>query len=82
MKPKERLNAFLGDIKTQIRSTTILEITQKSSNGIFIRKIKNDLTNLIEPIKKDVMTAARKALRYVKDEDMAEKLKQNFIKLQ
>ena len=76
-------NAFLGDIKTQINDlTTILEIlSKKSSNGIFIRKIKNDLTNLIEPIKKDVMTAARKVLRYVKDEDMAEKLAlQNFIK--
>ena len=76
-------NAFLGDIKTQINDlTTILEmLSKKSSNGIFIRKIKNDLTNLIEPIKKDVMTAARKVLRYVKDEDMAEKLAlQNFIK--
>ena len=76
-------NAFLGDIKTQINDlTTILEmLSKKSSNGIFIRKIKNDLTNLIEPIKKDVMSAARKVLRYVKDEDMAEKLAlQNFIK--
>ena len=76
-------NAFLGDIKTQINDlTTILEmLSKKSSNGIFIRKIKNDLTNLIEPIKKDVMTAARKVSRYVKDEDMAEKLAlQNFIK--
>ena len=76
-------NAFLGDIKTQINDlTTILEmLSKKSSNGIFIRKIKNDLTNLIEPIKKDVITAARKVLRYVKDEDMAEKLAlQNFIK--
>ena len=76
-------NAFLGDIKTQINDlTTILEmLSKKSSNGIFIRKIKNDLTNLIEPIKKDVMSAARKVLRYLRDEDMVEKLAlQNFIK--
>ena len=76
-------NAFLGDIKTQINDlTTILEmLSKKSSNGIFIRKIKNDLTNLIEPIKKDVMSAARKVLRYLRDEDMVEKSAlQNFIK--
>ncbi len=76
-------NAFLGDIKTQINDlTTILEmLSKKSSNGIFIRKTKNDLTNLVEPIKKDVISAARKVLRYVKDEDMVEKLElQNFIK--
>ena len=60
----------------------ILDIlASKSSNGIFLTKIKSDLKGLIEPIRKDVMAAARKALRYVKDENLAEKTTlQNFIK--
>jgi len=76
-------NAFIGEIKAEVAEVaSILEnLSEKSSNGMFIKKIKNDLTTLIEPIRKDVMSAARKALRYVKDENIAEKSDlQRFIK--
>lgn len=75
--------AFLGEIKDEITElTSILNIlAEKSSNGMFIRKIKNDLNALVEPIRKDVMAAARKSLRYVREENMAEKASlQKFIK--
>jgi pyruvate/2-oxoglutarate/acetoin dehydrogenase E1 component/TPP-dependent pyruvate/acetoin dehydrogenase alpha subunit len=76
-------NAFLGEIKDEVSElSSILEpLAEKSSNGMFITKIKNDLNGLVEPIRKDVMTAARKTLRYIKDETIAEKSTlQQFIK--
>lgn len=76
-------NAFLGEIKDEITElTTILNaLAEKSSNGMFIRKMKNDLNGLVEPVRRDVMTTARKALRFVREENMAEKADlQRFIK--
>ena len=51
--------------------------------GYFILKQKNDLIAILEPCRKDVLSTARKSLRYIKDETFAEKiLLQNFIKKQ
>ena len=76
-------NAFLNEIKDEIRNlTSIMErLAEKSSNGMFITKIKNDLATIAEPIRKDVLSSARKALRYLKDETISEKTDlQKFIK--
>ncbi len=76
-------SAFLGEIKDEIKElNSILDVlAEKSSNGMFIRKLKNDLNGLVEPIRKDVMSTARKALRYVREESIAEKANlQAFIK--
>ena len=55
-------------------------IALKSSNGNFITKLKNDLTSIVEPIRKDILSTARKALRYIKDENFTEKNElQKFI---
>ena len=75
--------AFLGEIKEEITelSSILNVLAEKSINGMFITKIVNDLNALVEPIRKDVMTAARKSLRYVREENMAEKVSlQKFIK--
>ncbi len=75
--------AFTDEIKKEARKAVdILEtIAEKSSNGSFITKLKNDLITLNEPIRKDILVATRKTLRYLKDEDFSEKsLLQNFIK--
>ena len=75
--------AYLQVNKTQVQvATGILEkIAAKSANGTFINKYKNDLKANSEPLKKDVLTALRKVLRYLKDESFPEKKElQNLIK--
>lgn len=75
-------NAFSNEIKSEVAAVIELleSIAAKSSNGTFISKLKNDLNAIAEPIRKDVLVAARKALRYVKDENFAEKITlQDFI---
>jgi pyruvate/2-oxoglutarate/acetoin dehydrogenase E1 component/TPP-dependent pyruvate/acetoin dehydrogenase alpha subunit len=76
-------NAFINEIKQEVTTAARLleKVAIKSSNGTFITKIKNDLESLIEPIRKDLLSASRKALRYLKDENFPEKIElQEFIK--
>ncbi|MFY0604754.1 MAG: transketolase [Flavobacteriaceae bacterium] len=76
-------NAFTNEIKSEINSISELmnAVAAKSSNGAFITKLKNDINAIAEPIRKDVLVAARKTLRYIKDENFAEKIElQSFIK--
>ena len=76
-------NAFTNEIKQEVTTAVNLleKVAVKSSNGTFITKIKNDLVCIIEPIRKDVLTATRKALRFLKDEVFSEKIElQEFIK--
>lgn len=76
-------NAFIGEIKNEVAQAADLldALASNSANGTFISKLKNDLVVIAEPIRKDILSAARKALRYVKDENIAEKAQlQNFIK--
>lgn len=80
---RDAWNAFINEIKSEVVTVTNLltAIASKSSNGTFISKLKNDLQAIAEPIRKDVLVAARKALRYVRDENFAEKIAlQDFIK--
>ena len=73
---------FINEIKLEVSSlSSILEkIALKSSNGNFITKLKDDLTSIFEPIRKDILSTARKALRFVKDETLIEKNElQKFI---
>ena len=76
-------NAYLNEIKSELLAVTeILEgIAKKSVNGTFINKYKNDLVNITEPTRKDVLSIARKCLWYLRDEYFSEKIElQNFIK--
>ncbi len=80
---REAWNCLINEIKIEVsKAANILENTaQKSSNGLFIKKLKNDLLAIKEPIRKDILSTSRKALRYVRDENFQEKiLLQNFIK--
>ena len=75
-------NLFLNEIKSEIATLSGLleDMTLKSSNANFINKLKDDLTRIVEPIRKDILSTARKALRLVKDETFNEKIKlQKFI---
>ncbi|MEO1030467.1 MAG: thiamine pyrophosphate-dependent enzyme [Bacteroidota bacterium] len=72
------IKPMLADKKNVI---ALLEnMAASSANGAFITKLKNDLESIDEPLRKDILSTARKALRYVVSEDIAEKLAlQNWI---
>ena len=75
-------NAFINEIKLEVTAASGLleKMALKSSNKNFIIKLKNDLTSIVEPIRKDILSTVRKALRYVKDETFSEKIElQEFI---
>ena len=68
---KEAWDEFLNPHK-KAKDTllTILEkVSLSSPNKVFISRIKNDLIAIDEPIKKDLASKARKALRYLIGED-------------
>jgi len=48
-------------------------VSEKTANKAFITKIINDLNAIGEPIRKDILTAARKTLRYITFDDSPEK---------
>ncbi|WP_299045665.1 thiamine pyrophosphate-dependent enzyme [uncultured Polaribacter sp.] len=76
-------NAFINEIKAEVTvCAQILDnVAKKSKNGAFIAKYRKDLITNIEPNFKDVLSTARKSLRYLKDETFEEKTAlQNFIK--
>ncbi|WP_452226250.1 alpha-ketoacid dehydrogenase subunit alpha/beta [Lacinutrix cladophorae] len=53
---------------------TLLEnLSKTSANKVFITKLINNLTAIVEPIRKDNISTARKVLRYVLNEDSSEK---------
>ena len=70
-------NIFLSPIlKLQSNLTEILnQVAKVSPNGVFITKIKESLANIDEPTHKDIISAARKSLRYTINEKTPEKEK-------
>ncbi len=67
---KAAWTAFTQPLKNEkIELVALLEkVAAASSNKVFIEKLKNDLADNSEPIRKDVLSTARKALRYVVNE--------------
>ena len=75
-------NAFINELKFEVTHGCELlgKVANKSKNGAFILKYKKELMAIVEPSRKDLISTARKTLRYIKDESFAEKiLLQNFI---
>ena len=62
-------NNYLKDIiSAQKQVITLLEKTaEKSENKPFLIKLKNDLSTIKDPLKKDVLSTARQALIYLRD---------------
>ncbi|MDC1237017.1 thiamine pyrophosphate-dependent enzyme [Polaribacter sp.] len=76
-------NAYNNELlaETTVAVKLLNRVAEKSKNKAFIHKYKNDLEKITEPIIKDILIAARKSLRYLKEETFAEKKElQNFIK--
>jgi len=63
-------NAYLENIKSeQSELVQLLErISADSANGVFLRKMAADLGQIKEPIRKDTLVTARKALRFMAGE--------------
>ena len=72
---KEAWSEYLASQLEQKKSLVLLlgQAANSSQNKVFITKLKNDLVANDEPIKKDLASTARKALRYLLGEDSTEK---------
>ncbi|CAM3434456.1 2-oxoisovalerate dehydrogenase subunit alpha [Flavobacterium longum] len=73
---KAAWNAFLESIKNeQAELVTLLEnIAEGSANKVFLNKFATDLKDSKEPIRKDILQTARKALRMVVGESSQKQL--------
>lgn len=63
-------SAFIEPIKTEQNHCLALltDLAAASSNKVFIEKIANELASSNEPNRKDILSAARRALRYTRTE--------------
>ena len=68
---KTAWNTYLNPIKEERDAlVTLLQTTAlKSKNKIFIEKLANELAVIKEPIRKEVLSTARKAIRLLKNEN-------------
>ena len=72
---KKAWNTFLRPIKKeQVELVSILsQVASQSVNGVFITKLKDSLERIDEPTRKDILSHARKALRYTIGESFHDK---------
>lgn len=72
---KAAWTAFIKPISAECDEALQLldALASVSTNGVFIKKLRLNLANLGEPIRRDILSATRRALRYVVSEDSPEK---------
>jgi len=72
---REAWTEFLADLNQSATAVQPLldTLATESSNGTFIKKIADDLKSEMNPIRKDVISAAKKALRHMRSESSATK---------
>ena len=72
---KNAWDTFLRPIKKEQQELLLLlkQIETKSVNGVFISKLKESLNTIDEPTRKDLLSHARKTLRYTIGESFPEK---------
>ncbi len=63
--------AYSDDIKTDLSAaiTLINAVSDQSENGVFIKKIGENLEREMSPIRKDILGATRQVLRMIRNED-------------
>src|SRR5690606_6383788 len=68
-------STFLKPIKNEQDELVSLlkQIETTSPNGVFIQKIRESLSNIGEPNRKDILSHGRRALRYTLGESSTEK---------
>ncbi|MCG2418381.1 transketolase [Aequorivita sp. F47161] len=72
---KAAWEAFVAPQKKEQEEAVLLlgNLSENSANKNFIEKIKNELASEKEPLRRNILASARKALRYVTGEDSPEK---------
>lgn len=67
---KAAWKAYLDPIKSELSelADSLKAIASESANKVFLEKIASDLVAIKEPIRKDILVAARKALRLLMEE--------------
>ena len=72
---KAAWEAFISPQKKEQEEAVLLlgNLAENSSNKNFIEKIKNELASEKEPLRRNILASARKALRYVVGENSSEK---------
>ncbi|MDO5969055.1 thiamine pyrophosphate-dependent enzyme [Flavivirga aquimarina] len=72
---KNAWNIFLKPILKEKKEliSILTKVASSSPNGVFISKIKDNLALIDEPTRKDILSGARKALRYLIGETSKEK---------
>ncbi len=72
---KRAWEAYLAPHRQEQKEAITLlgNLAENSPNGTFINKIKSELTENTEPLRSDVISLVRKALRYVVTENTSEK---------
>ena len=79
---KAAWSAFINPLKAEKNEAILLleRVAKTSANGVFITKLKNDLASIDEPLRKDILSVTRKALRYIVSEQSNVKTElQNWI---
>jgi len=79
---RDAWTAYSTPLKDQKAKVILLleNLTVKSKNKAFITKLKNDLNSIGQPSRKDLLSTARKAVVFVRDEQFTEKTQlQNWI---
>jgi pyruvate/2-oxoglutarate/acetoin dehydrogenase E1 component/TPP-dependent pyruvate/acetoin dehydrogenase alpha subunit len=66
---------FTDSVKEDLSNAIYLikAVGEQSSNGVFIKKIAENLEKLMDPIRRDIMGSARKTLRLVRKENLSSK---------
>ena len=72
---KAAWSAYLQPLKAEQKDALqhLNALAESSPNKVFINKLVNDLTAIDEPLRKDILSAVRKAMRYVVGEQSSEK---------
>jgi 2-oxoisovalerate dehydrogenase E1 component len=72
---KTAWNEFMTPVKNEIKevSEMIDAISQSSGQSAFIQKIKTDLNTVIDPARRDIVSAIQKVLRLTRNENSAAK---------
>lgn len=72
---KEAWKDFTAPIKAEVKQVTDLltQLAEQSANGVFINKIIEELANAMDPIRKDIISGAKRALRHTRTENIPAK---------